>query len=63
MDDIVIGSIVLISDDVHEINAQKAKLQGLYPRRPIFWIYLELCPESKEEVISEWRRLHDHSGI
>lgn len=74
MSDIVVGSVVEIIDNLYEddryevleLNNEQARIRGLNPTSPVFWIDLddlEAWPETKEEVIAEWRRLHDHSGI
>lgn len=74
MNGINIGSIVSINDDFYEavryeilkIETEKAKLRSINPQEYVFWedlSNLTLSTMTKEEVIEEWRKHHDYSGI
>jgi choline kinase len=68
------GSVVLIKHDLHEaeryevlkLKDEKAKVKSINPREDVFCIDiddLEQVKQTKEEVIKEWKRHHDYSGI
>lgn len=71
---IVVGSIVQIDGDIHDLNAYKvtevsggrARLKTLNPQGKTFWFNidkLELLEETEAEIIAEWSRAQSHSGV
>jgi hypothetical protein len=68
------GSIVLIENDLASANRYEvlkikngqAKIRIINPCKSVCWIDLEeiqIVPETREQVILDWRQRHDYSGI